>query len=97
MVDNFDKLIDIAKKLRKYTKKLDNQDVQSQPSFISGFATDVQSLIVDLNLCIADLKLQLAERQEEAANHQTAGQAGEQHEAPTTSGHPLAPTSTYGA
>lgn len=81
MTDNLDRVIDIAKKLRKLAKKVDNQDVQS--------------LIVDLNLCVADLKLQLVEQQEEALRHRTEEETGGQGSDPTPIPHPLAPTSGY--
>ncbi len=88
MIDNLDKVIEIAKKLRKLAKKVDNQDVQS--------------LIVDLNLSIADLKMQIAEAQQADLRSPTASNAREpradapertEDRAPVaTSGHPLAPT-----
>ena len=51
MADHLDKVIDIAKKLRKVAKKIEDPDIQS--------------MVVDLNLTLADLKLQMAERHEE--------------------------------
>lgn len=92
MIDGLERVIDVAKKLRKFAKKVDNQDVQG--------------LIVDLNLCVADLKLQLVEQQEEALRLQRAASSSEQSPAPApqggsqpdqeTSGHPLSPTFAHG-
>jgi hypothetical protein len=93
MVHHLDKVIEIAKKLRKLAKKVDNQDVQS--------------LIVDLNLSVADLKMQVAEAQQSDPQPQTTGAAREQRaksttpmqdRTPVTSGaYPLAPTPMHRA
>jgi hypothetical protein len=48
MTDTLDKVIDAAKKLRKYAKK------SADPAFVN--------LIADLNMQLADLRVQLAER-----------------------------------
>jgi len=50
MSDSLDKVIDTAKKLRKFAKKV------SDPAFVN--------LIADLNLQRADLKLQLVDEQQ---------------------------------
>jgi hypothetical protein len=54
MADTLDKVIDIAKKLRKAAKKV------TDPAF--------QSLITDLNLSLADLKVQMVEQRASGQN-----------------------------
>jgi hypothetical protein len=51
MADTLDKVIETAKKLRRYTKKLPD------PAFAN--------LVADINMALADLKLQLAGLQPE--------------------------------
>ena len=48
MADSLDKVIDTAKKLRKFAKKVND------PAFVN--------LIADLNMALADLKMQLVDR-----------------------------------
>lgn len=73
MTDILDKVLDTAKKLRKYAKK------SGDPAFVN--------LITDLNLELADLRVQLAEARNAApADHDGTPAAQPTHRAPATTG-----------
>lgn len=82
MADILDKVIDIAKKLRKTAKKV------TDPA--------VQTLITDLNLSLADLKVQVMEQRQAAQGTPAATSRAEPMPATPSPSAPAPTTRTLG-